>query len=110
MPSAAVQQHDKSEPRDGRIPAGLFDMPQHGSMESSIIRPQQNAIPTYRCAYASAMPGMPQQRTVFNAADHLRVLPSLELSGDHESKPRFRGIPADLQYMPQHRRVEPVDL
>jgi len=75
VPHCSLQFNDESEPRDGRVPGGLLDLPQHHELDERDLRPLEDAVSVDRCTYDSTVRAVPCGRQICQYADELRRMP-----------------------------------
>ena len=102
VPPGSLQRDNQSQSCRRGFPAGLFTVPQNYGLDAGDVQPQRDKVSSHRSARQPAMLGLPQQWSVFNPANHLRIMPSESLSEYNQSKPCCGRIPSGLHPMPQH--------
>ena len=107
LPSDELQQHHQSEPRRGRLPAGLLGLPHDYAVEGRKVRPQHShEVPADRRTPDGGLHGLSQEQRIRRPVDQLRLLPSDELQQHHQSEPRRGRLPAGLLGLPHDYPVE----
>ena len=105
LPPDRVPGHEDSEPRGGRIPHDLRDLPRHQRLASRHLRSRPDPVPPGGGAPEGRLRALPRGRQVHGHAHGLRGLPPGELPGGQGPQPRDGGIPHQVRLLPQRQRL-----
>ena len=105
VPPGEVHGHDEPEPRRGRLPDAVPELPQHGRVAAGELRPQRDEVRADGRAHTDRLREVPRGRALRGDADRLLLVPSGEVHGDDEPEPRRGRLPDAVPELPQHGRA-----